>query len=278
MGKIALIAMPYDSGRCNERMGRGPSHLVETGIAEELRQEGHEVDTVTLRLEDDFATEVSALAELQSLGLEKVRAAFAAGARPILLSGNCGPAALTAVSASGAANTGVIWFDAHADFNTPETSTSGFLDGMGLSILAGHCWAALTPRLRDFMALPEEQVILVGVRDLDVPEAQRLAASRIAHVVPGRVQDLQAALGQLPRNVSQLYLHVDVDVLDVAVGRANTYACAGGLSEEELVAAIEMVRAFRPVSVASITSYDPVADMDGRIRRVIGRVVKLIAR
>jgi len=56
----------------------------------------------------------------------------------------------------------VIWFDAHADFNTPETSPSGFLDGMALAILTGQCWLRLAERLEAFTRMPEQNIIQIG--------------------------------------------------------------------------------------------------------------------
>src|SRR3712207_5047701 len=143
MSPVSLIELPYDSGRFNLRMGRGPRALLERGLAEYLRDHGFDVEVVTIPLREKFHTEASALVELQRGAIAAIRASRARGARPILLSGNCGPAALSAAAALGPASTGVIWFDAHADFNTPETSTSGFLDGMGLATLTGACWRKL---------------------------------------------------------------------------------------------------------------------------------------
>lgn len=156
MGKIILVALPYDSGRFDERMGRGPLHLLESGLAEDLRAQQHDVEVVTIRLAEGFQAEGAALPALQKLAAGAVRESLARDRRPIILSGNCGPAALSAACALGPRTTGVIWFDAHADFNTPETSASGFLDGMSLSILTGHCWPALAERFDGFEPIPEK--------------------------------------------------------------------------------------------------------------------------
>src|SRR5215213_2865389 len=178
---VALILLPYDSGQLNARMGCGPAGLIERGLEDELRR-CCEVETVAIRLPPGFFTEASALVELQRRATAAAREACARGARPIILSGNCGVAALTAPAALGPERTAVVWFDAHADFNTPETSASGFLDGMGMAILAGRCYPKLAERLEGFKPLPCEHIIQVGVRHPDPEELSLLRSTRVTSI------------------------------------------------------------------------------------------------
>jgi len=278
MSSIALIALPYDSGRFEERTGRGPSALVEGGLIDALRSRKFDVDLTSIRLPAAFQTEASALLELQGRAVSAMREAISRGARPILLSGNCGPAVLSAAAALRGEPTGVIWFDAHGDFNTPETSPSGFLDGMGLSILAGQCWSALARRLENFPVFPMENVVQIGVRDVDPEEGLRLEQSAITRIAPDCLPSLDKAMEELAARVSKVYVHVDVDVLDTSEGMANSYACPGGLTFQDLYQAIELIGASVPIAAGSITSYDPEMDKDGRIARGIPRIIDLLAR
>lgn len=277
MGKVTLVALPYDSGRFDERMGRGPLHLLKRGLAEDLRAQQHEVEVVTIRLSEGFQAEGATLVELQTLATGAIRESLAGNRRAIILSGNCGPAALSAVAALGPRKTGVIWFDAHADFNTPETSPSGFLDGMALSILTGHCWPALAERFDGFAPVPEKNVVLIGARDLDPREADNLSASAIAHLAPARLDLLEKALDELLERVTHLYIHVDVDVLDESEGRANSYACAGGLSAEDLLSALEFIRSRCEISAGGLTAYDPRCDRKKSVRAVINNAARILA-
>ena len=277
MGKISLIALPYDSGRFNERMGCGPLELIERGLPDRLREHEHDVDVVTLRISDSFHTEASALVELQKLGSAAVRATITRQRRPLLLSGNCGSAALSALSAVGPEGIGVIWFDAHADFNTPETSASGFLDGMSLSLVTGQCWPLLIERFDSLAPIPETNVLLVGARDFDKAEKALLRNSAITQLGPAELNKLEQALRSLTGRVRQFYVHVDVDVLDESEGRANSYACAEGLSADNLCAALDLIRRSGQIIASSITAYDPACDSDGRIRGVIDRVTAILA-
>ena len=277
MGKIRLVALPYDSGRKNQRMGSGPTYLLEHGISESLTARKHGVETTQVLLNEEFYFEARALVELQQRAVPVLHEGLIKNQRILLLSGNCGPAALTAVSALGSTRTGVVWFDAHADFNTPETSPSGFLDGMALSILTGHCWPVLAARFDNFEPIPEQNVILVGARHLDSAEEQLLNNSRITQVAASRLETLEPALQSLATNVDHLYVHLDVDVLDEAEGRANNYACAGGLSAESLFAALKLVRGRAPgIGAASITAYDPACDESGSIRAIIEKAAAIL--
>jgi len=275
MGSISLIQLPYDSGRFGERMGRGPIALLDSGLAEHLRSVGNEVDVASVRLSEGLHTETNALVELQGLAVPLIRDAIERQARPIILSGNCGTAALSAMAALDPRSTGIIWFDAHADFNTPETSPSGFLDGMGLAILTGRCWRRLAERFESFQPVLDSQVIQIGVREKDPPEVQLLQESGIKQIPTVALAELPEALRQLGTNT--VYVHVDLDVIDTSEGRANGWACGGGLSLNQLRDALELIGCRASIVAGAVTCYDPAVDADGRIGRAIPRIVELLA-
>ena len=104
--------------------------------------------------------------------------AVAAGELPIVLAGNCSTAVGTL--AARPAGSVVVWFDAHADFNTAETTVTGMLDGLALSMVTGRALRSMTKAVEGFVPVDESHVILVGARDLDAAEEQALAASPVA--------------------------------------------------------------------------------------------------
>jgi arginase len=275
MGSISLIQLPYDSGRFGERMGRGPIALIESGLVEHLPSLGNEVAVASVRLSEGLHTEANALVELQRLTVPLLRDALSRQARPIILSGNCGPAALSAAAAFNQCETAIIWFDAHADFNTPETSRSGFLDGMGLAILTGRCWRRLAERFESFQPVLDTQVIQVGVREKDPPEVQLLQQSGIIQIPTVALAGLPKALNEL--STPTLYVHVDLDVIDTSEGRANGWACGGGLSLNQLRDALELIGRSVSIVAGAVTCYDPAVDIDGRIGRAVPRIVELLA-
>jgi arginase len=174
---------------------------------------------------------------------------------------------------------GVVWFDAHADFDTPDDNVSGFFDVMGLGILTGGGWPALRQTIPGLGTVPERHVLLAAVRDLEPYQRARLEASEV-RVLPGRFDpaDLRARLDDLRRDVDRVYLHVDLDALDRSVGRANEYAAAGGPSLEEMLGAVDDVYARFAVEAAAITSYDPSLDTGGAIAAAARRIGGAIAR
>ncbi len=271
---IRIIAVPYDSGHPGLRMGAGPEHLLENGFGEALRSEGRVLSVTTVRHEREPAAEVATAFELNGLVSGQVRRALAEGGFPLVLSGNCNTAAVGTLSGAGPGDLGVVWFDAHGEFNTPETTTTGFIDGMGLAIVVGHCWKAMARGVPGYFALPEENVVMAGVREVDPAERGRLDASGVT-VVGGHLIGKQgwrtfaAALDDLNTRVGRVYVHLDLDVLDAGkVGKANEFAVKGGPDAEELQAALGMVRERFEVAAVGIASFDPAFDADGRILRV----------
>jgi arginase len=234
---IRIIAVPYDSGHPALRMGAGPNHLLENGLGEGLQLGGRKPSVTTVRHEREPTAEVATAFELQCLVSGRVRRAVAHGEFPLVLSGNCNIAVGT-LSGADPEGLGVVWFDAHGEFNTPETTTTGFIDGMGLAIAVGHCWKAMARGVPGFSAVPEENVVMVGVRNVDPAEQERLDASAIAVVGADRMEKqglgaLATALDALKFRVGRVYVHLDLDVLDSRkVGKANEFAAEGGPNAE----------------------------------------------
>ena len=268
---VRIIAVPYDSGHPNLRMGAGPRHLLNNGLGEALRAQGRGPNVATVRHEREPTAEVATAFELHGLVSGQVRQALAEGEFPLVLSGNCNTAVVGAIAGAGSGDLGLVWFDAHGEFNTPETTTTGFVDGMGLAIAVGRCWRAMAEGVPGFEPVPEENVVMAGVRDVDRVERERLEKSDVI-VVGARLiekqglRTLAAALDDLRTRVGSVYVHLDLDVLDAGkVGRANGFAVEGGPNAEELEDALAMVRERFAVAAAGIASYDPAFDTDGRV-------------
>lgn len=271
--RLTLFEVPYDSGHFAQRMGRGPLRLIERGLAAALERRGHEAEVVPVRLPEGFATEAGAAAEIQRRLSGFVAAARAQGRFPLILAGNCSTSVGTLAGLAGEpGDTGVVWLDAHGDLNTPETSLSGFFDGMALSMVTGNAWRALAGTIPGFRPIAERNVVLAGARDLDAEEAGRIERSEIVHLrceelrgrsaAPDSV--LASALDALGARVARVYLHVDLDVLDPAVARVNGYAAPGGLTLPEVESLIAAVGRRIEIAAAALTAYDPGEDADDR--------------
>ena len=266
--RLHLLVVPYDSGLRDFRMGLGPERLLETGLAAQLLAAGHEVQTEIVEVKSSVPPgEIRSAFELSRLLSVRVRTISEQGGLPVVLAGNCGSAVGTLAGLSTHAP-GLVWFDSHGDFNTPETTTGGFLDGMALAIAAGQCWTQLAASVPGFQAVPEQRILLLGARDLDPLEQDRLAASRIVVLPPKRMRaELDAALSRLSACARDVYVHMDLDVLDPRDGRANALAAPDGLRAEEVGDALERIgKSFRVRAVA-LTAYDPAFDPEGQLCR-----------
>jgi arginase len=161
--------------------------------------------TVTVDLADGDTW--SRLARLYELVAAAVVEAVREGTRPAVVSGDCTTAIATV---AGLQRTGVapaiVWFDAHGDVQTLETTTSGYLGGIPLRILVGYRPELLAGPL-GLRPVGEERVVLVDARDLDPPEVTYLEGAAIRR---SDVDDLSA--DRLPDG--PLYLHLDLDVVD----------------------------------------------------------------
>jgi arginase len=282
---IHTLFVPYDSGHRGARMGRGPLHVRDHGVVDRLRASGHDVVESVIEAPAAFPTEIGTSFALHRALAESVRTAVSSGAFPLILAGNCGSALGTvsgvrAATPNDRSDVGVIWLDAHADFNTPETTTSGFLDGTALATLTGHCWHALTASIPDFRPASDSHVMLVGARDLDVAEETALARSQVGRVEAAAMQAsgaraaLDDALSTLARrHISRVYLHIDLDVHDPADAQANQYAVPRGLSPSTVRDLVGVVSDRFTVAAAALTAYDPSYDADGRMLKVVMELV-----
>jgi arginase len=118
------------------------------------------------------------------------------------------------------ARIGLIWLDAHGDFNTPNTTLSGMLGGMPVSVCAGLGQREWRERAGIVAPLPTDRILFVDVRNLDAPEEQLIRATEatIAAAEPGRKGvDFLPAVADLADRCDLLYLHVDSDILDVSL-------------------------------------------------------------
>ncbi|MDQ3950494.1 MAG: arginase family protein [Gemmatimonadota bacterium] len=277
---IHLLSVPYDTARRGERMGAGPDRLLESGAAVRLREHGHRVRVAEIAPPaGTFPAEIRTAFELQREVAAAVRGAVAEGALPVVLAGNCNAAALGTLAGLRERPVGVLWFDSHGDFNTPETTGSGFLDGMALAMATGRCWTQLLARLPGFEPVAPANVVLIGARDLDPIEASLLAESPVALIRPADVDTgLAPALDALRGRVRDVYVHIDLDVLDPAShGRANGLAAPDGLGVGQVASALHAIAHHFRVRGAALTAYDPAVDADGRVCRAALALLEAVA-
>ncbi len=210
---------------------------------------------------------------------EKVCDAASGGAFPLVLAGNC-ISCVGTLAGLGAPVPSIIWLDAHGDFNTPETTISGFLDGMALATAVGRCWGKLAATVPGFRPVPERQAVIVGARDLDVDEGALLDSSSVHLVDVQRIRNhgLYAALeplwARIQAQTERAYLHIDLDVLDPSEARVNHFPPSSGLTLAELLGIVRLVRERCTLAAAAITAYDPEYDEGEKAVRAATAVIR----
>jgi arginase len=149
---------------------------------------------------------------------------------------------------------GLIYLDAHADFNTPETTLSGMLGGMDVAVAAGLCLTRLRLKTGLDPALPTRYIVFGGLRDvdpleqdlLDRSDAEFLSVDDLRHASP----KIDSEMDRLGRLTDVIYVHIDMDVLDPSEVRGHSLSVPQGPTSLELAAAVE--RMFRHPKAGAI--------------------------
>jgi len=179
------------------------------------------------------------------------------GERPISIAGDCCAAipVLAGLQRAGV-EADLVWLDAHGDFNTPETTPSGFLGGMPLAMMTGRGDLAMCEAL-GLKPHPEERIVLADARDLDPGEREAVEGSDMTHV--RKAADLAANLPGGP-----LYVHFDTDIIDARDAPAQHYPVEGGPSLDQTLEMMAALAATKRVIAVSMTCWNPALDGDGK--------------
>ncbi len=279
-----LIGAPVDSGKRRAGCLMGPDACRTAGLAEALRGLGHRVtDHGNLSAPHPAPDGPPHLhAPGQTIAwtrriMERAEALMGAGL-PIFLGGDhaLSLGSLAGVAAH-AARTGrpqfVLWLDAHADFHTPRTTTSGNLHGTPLAYATGRDGFDGFPPVP--APIPEDHVCLLGLRSVDAAERAALEASAItfhdmrAIDEHGIARPLAAFLERVARAGGRLHVSLDVDFLDPSIAPAVGTTVPGGATLREAHLVMEMLHDSRLMSSLDLVELNPFLDERGRTARVM---------
>jgi arginase len=297
MAQTILIGAPVDTGQKNPGCIMGPAAYRVAGIAQAIRDLGHGVDDWgdvalhNLRTVEFPNPVIHHLAETvgwtEVLQL-RVDDALSAGGMPIIMGGDHSLALGSVAGAAAYADrTGrplfLLWLDAHSDFHTLASTTSGNLHGTPLAYIAGRDGFDAFP---DFPApVPADRICLFGIRSVDAAEHAALLRHDIAindmRVLDeqGIVAPLRTFLNHVRANGGMLHVSLDVDFMDPAVAPAVGTTVPGGTTLREAHLVMEMLHECGLVTSLDLVELNPFLDERGRTTRVmVDLVASLMGR
>lgn len=241
---LSILPFSFDLGSESRVMSDGPAYLLGHGLEAALTAGGFNI-----RLLSGITALRKALSMKEQLVPGIVRATTEArdavklerskGRHVLALGGDHAIAIGTVAGASAACrgNVGLIWIDAHADINTPESSPSGNVHGMPVAVLIGRG----DKRLTNVVTKPikPEHLLYIGLKDLDQPEIDTIRRDRIAAVtlfdmLENGLSAATRAIDELANNVDEIWVSLDLDAIDESVAPASAMATRGSISYREI--------------------------------------------
>lgn len=281
---IAVIGVPSDFGQNRRGVDMGPSALRYAGAIERLENLGHHVEDLgDLHIDKKFHNQihptlknVDGVVDISKRLAGEVNAIVKKGMFPVVLGGDHSIAIGTLAGlAENYENLGVIWYDAHADMNTEETSPSGNIHGMPLAVAMGYGAKVLTAIQGDFPKVKSENVVLIGARSIDEGEKQFIREHGIQvytmHDVDrlGMTAVMQEAIIHLEgQHVDGVHLSLDLDGIDPLYTPGVGTPVPGGLSYRESHLAMEMLQDSNLITSLELVEVNPILDERNRTAEV----------
>lgn len=279
---VSIIGVPMDHGQNRRGVDMGPSAIRYAGVVERIENLGHtvkdegdiqvghadgQVDTDTNLRNMTVITEA-----MEALG-EKVQAVTQTGNFPLVLGGDHSIAIGTLAGISpNHENLGVIWYDAHADMNTSETSPSGNIHGMPLAASFGHGHEKLT-QIRGFSPkVKPENIVIIGARSVDPGERELIRERGIKvysmHEIDKMGMDfvIEDSIRYLKeeRGTDGVHLSLDLDGIDPLYTPGVGTPVPGGISYRESHLAMEMLHDAGIITSAEFVEVNPILDEKNR--------------
>jgi len=270
---IQIIGVPIDLGQSQRGVDMGPAAMRYAGLAPRLAALGYRIrdaGNIEVPIRETLEEE-RALHYLPSIcrvcrdTYEAVRNAVDEGNIPLLLGGDHTLAIGSIGGSSHSRPAGLIWIDAHGDFNTPRTTITGNIHGMTLAVLLGDGYPELVDVGRPGPTLQPEDVVMIGIHDLDPEERIRLRESGIAVYTMRDIDErgigavTREALERLEHR-DRLHVSLDMDALDPQAGPGVGTAAPGGLTCREAQLLMEIIADSGRCCALDIVEINPILD------------------
>ncbi len=274
---IHLIGVPMDLGQSLRGVDVGPSAIRYAGLTQMLQKLNYIVvdcgnmtvpvrDTLALHHGLDFIRPISEVCELL---YRQVASVISDGYLPLVMGGDHSIAVGSVGGATHDCPAGLLWIDAHADFNTPDISLSGNIHGMPLSILIGRGAPELVNAGRLGPKVEPENVVLIAVRDLDAAERRKLRESRMGIYTMREIDErgiAAVACEALERlsHVARLHVSLDMDSLDPHYAPGVGTPVTGGLNTREAHLLMELIAEDGRLGSIDVVEINPILDIQNR--------------
>lgn len=276
MKKLAILGMPMDLGQSRRGVDMGPSAMRYAGIYERLEKLFEEIEDLgdiaigrPTRIEEESKNlrNLDLVAEKNVILAEKVNEMVQNGAFPLILGGDH---SISIGTLAGVAkhyqNLGVIWFDAHGDLNTAETSPSGNIHGMPLAVSIGEGHPLLTSIGGYSPKIKPENIVIIGARALDEGEKILIKEKGIKvytmHEIDrlGMTKVMEETIHYLKEKTDGVHLSLDLDGLDPNDAPGVGTPVPGGISYRESHLAMEMLAEANIITSAEFVEVNPILD------------------
>ena len=294
--EIEIFGVPMDLGANLRGVDMGPSALRIARIAEKLEALGHQVEDqgeislksrVALPRDSSSARYLDEIVDVCTRLHDVARASRGRGKTPVFLGGDHSIAAGTIAGIAShyrdrGEKLGVIWFDAHTDMNTPETSPSGNVHGMPLASLLGYGSDALNNVGGVVPAIDPEHVFVIGARDVDDSEREMVKKSGIKVFSMKEVDRLgmaevtRRAIEGASRGTAGIHLSFDIDGLDPQVAPGVGTPVRGGISFREAHLFMELLSDSGLLTSADIVELNPVQDTGNQTADAVVHLVQSV--
>ncbi|WP_404293225.1 arginase [Cytobacillus kochii] len=276
MKNISIIGMPMDLGQLRRGVDMGPSAIRYAGIENRLQQLNHQVDDLgdieigrsTEQIDKETGLRnLDLIAEKTKILADQVDGVVKKGAFPLVLGGDHSIAIGTLAGLlQHYHNLGVIWYDAHGDLNTAETSPSGNIHGMSLAVALGYGHPLLLEVGGVHKKLKLENVVIIGARSLDQGERDLIKAKGIKvftmHEIDrlGMPKVMEETISYLQDRTDGVHLSLDLDGLDPSDAPGVGTPVMGGISYRESHLAMEILAESQMITSAEFVEVNPILD------------------
>ncbi|MBX5467707.1 MAG: arginase [Firmicutes bacterium] len=285
---VRIIGVPLDYGADRRGVDMGPSAIRYAGLHERLRQIGHRVEdvgNVTVPVPEsrhprhERMKYIDEIVKVNRVLARTVERALGDGTFPLVLGGDHSIAMGTVAGLlRRLPRLGILWFDAHGDFNTEETTPSGNVHGMPVAAMVGlgH------PKLRQNFSgrtVDPRKIVYIGVRALDPAEAVQLKKSgatifSMHEVDRYGMRDVMArALEIVSQGTDGVHLSFDIDAVDPLYAPGSGTPWGGGLTEREAHLALELVAEADILTSLEMVEVNPILDEHNRTGRLAAELI-----